>query len=68
VHTASIGLKRCSVVEREIGGGVEVIGFEFAQPDDFGGAKPLSDDDEEVWQALSSDCRPTTRWSVSVSS
>ena len=31
-----------------IGGGVEVIGMEFAQPDDFGDTEPLSDDDEAV--------------------
>jgi hypothetical protein len=29
-------------------GGVGVVGMEFAEPDDFGDAEPLSDDDEEI--------------------
>ncbi|MGY4652592.1 hypothetical protein [Mycobacterium sp. URHB0021] len=31
---------------------VDVIGMEFAQPDDFGGTSPLSDDDEAVLAGL----------------
>lgn len=34
--------------DHSITGGVEIIGMEFAQPDDFGDAEPLSDDDEAV--------------------
>jgi hypothetical protein len=31
-----------------VSGGVGVVGMEFAQPDDFGNASPLSDEDEAV--------------------
>lgn len=31
-----------------VGGGVGVVGMEFAQPDDFGDISPLSDEDEAV--------------------
>ena len=44
--------------------GVGVVGMEFAEPDDFGDASPLSDEDEAVLAGYPNGCRPTRRFSA----
>ena len=42
------GLSTTAIRFDAVGSGVEIVGMEFAQPDDFGDTEPLTDDDEDV--------------------
>ena len=45
---AEDGLSTIAIRFDAVGSEVEIVGMEFAQPDDFGDTEPLSDDDEDV--------------------
>jgi hypothetical protein len=42
------GLSTTAIRFDAVGSGVEVVGMEFAQPDDFGDTEPLTDDDDDI--------------------
>jgi hypothetical protein len=42
------GLSTTAIRFDAVGGDVEIVGLEFAEPDEFGDTEPLTDDDEDV--------------------